>query len=244
MTRSTEVTERFRVAFAGLDDPAVSPVEMLPARLAVAAAQVLPVAGIGLSQLSRDFRVPLGASDQFACDAERLQFTYGEGPCLQANRTARTVRAGVDRFQEVWPIFYADLVAHTPYRSVIALPLGQMAAWAGGALDLYLVDPHLADTLDVTDALAVAAQIAGILAAAQTHQDPEGLPGPAWLHGPSAEDRMKVWIAVGMINTDLRLHNDDVLALLRGYAFAHDTTLDAVSLSVLERRLPADALRI
>ena len=38
----------------------------------------------------------------------RLQFTYGEGPCLQANRTATILRAGVDRFKKAWPIFYAD----------------------------------------------------------------------------------------------------------------------------------------
>src|SRR6185437_11302048 len=58
--------------------------ELLPVRLAQACVAVLPVSGAGISLLYDDFRVPLGASDDAASCAEQLQFTTGEGPCLQA----------------------------------------------------------------------------------------------------------------------------------------------------------------
>jgi hypothetical protein len=64
--------------------------ELLPTRLMKAAAAVLPVAAAGISIfISSGHRVPLGASDDTAALAERLQFTSGEGPCLSAHATNR-----------------------------------------------------------------------------------------------------------------------------------------------------------
>ncbi|MCW2527293.1 MAG: hypothetical protein JWM76_2153 [Pseudonocardiales bacterium] len=233
----------FYDSFSADDDVAVASVEMLPSRLARAAADVLPVEGVGLSVFSVDYRVPLGASSALACDAERLQFTYGEGPCLQAYLSAVPMRASSARVEASWPLFYGDLIAHTPYRSVVALPLRRVAPNQGGALDLYLSDPLLADSLDLEDALTVAELIVDILTLAESDDDPAELPGPAWLHGPAAQRRMQIWVAVGMINVALHRHDDDALALLRAYAFGNSETVDAVAQAVVDREIPIEALQ-
>ena len=69
--------------------------ELLPAGLARAAVRVPPgVAGAGISVLADPgLRVPMGASDDDAATAERLQFTVGERPCPQAHSSARPVYA-------------------------------------------------------------------------------------------------------------------------------------------------------
>src|SRR3954451_15797495 len=65
-------------------------------RLAWACAQVLPVSGAGISLLSDPLvKVPIGASDDLAANAERFQFTAGAGPCFEAHRTGVPVAAGI-----------------------------------------------------------------------------------------------------------------------------------------------------
>lgn len=59
-------------------------------------------------------RVPLGASDEDAATAERLQFTVGEGPCLQAHSSARPVYTPAAVFAARWPLLYEELTARTP----------------------------------------------------------------------------------------------------------------------------------
>jgi hypothetical protein len=50
--------------------------ELLPVRLARACVEVLPVAGVGISMFgSSGMRIPVGASDDDAAAAERLQFS-------------------------------------------------------------------------------------------------------------------------------------------------------------------------
>ncbi|TWH71654.1 hypothetical protein [Modestobacter roseus] len=98
--------------------------ELLPERLARACARVLPVdgAGICLFFLS-DRRLPLGSSDAESAEAERLQFTSGEGPCLAAHAAGEPVLADEAAIRARWPGFYDSLVARTRIRSTISLPL-------------------------------------------------------------------------------------------------------------------------
>ena len=130
------VVERFAASVRGQPAELAGP-ELLPVRLARAAVRVLPgVAGAGISVLAEPgMRVPLGASDEDAATAEQLQFTVGEGPCLQAHTSALPVYAPAAVFTARWPLLYAELTARTPYRAVLALPLRYRFT---GALDLYL----------------------------------------------------------------------------------------------------------
>jgi hypothetical protein len=67
------------------------------------------VAGAGIGVLADPgMRVPLGASDEDAATAERLQFTVGEGPCLQAHSSARPVYTPAAVFAARWPLLYEN----------------------------------------------------------------------------------------------------------------------------------------
>jgi hypothetical protein len=210
--------------------------ELLPVRLAQACVAVLPVSGAAISLLYDDFRVPLGASDDAASCAERLQFTTGQGPCLDAVRNRDTVLADREQILDSWPEYGQELFARTPYDAVISLPL-TIVGEASGALDLFLRDQSMADRVSLADVSTVRSQIvAAFQRAGMTEQNLSGQPEPAWLHGPSAQDRTHVWIAMGMVMNRFELVAADALALLRAHAYGTGSTLDQLAEELISGR--------
>jgi hypothetical protein len=120
----------------GSADPA-----LIPSRLAQAVTAVMPVHGVGISLFdSAGMRVPVGASSAAGTQAEHLQFTVGQGPCLDAHLTGLPVIATEAVIARRWPIYHDGMVESTPFRSVIALPLtGPRHAMA--TMDLLFHDP-------------------------------------------------------------------------------------------------------
>lgn len=226
----TDLAWSFRAAWA-LGDPDTAAPELLPVRLARACVAVLPVAGAGLSLFNDVFRVPLGANDEPATLAERLQFTQGEGPCLDATRSGRIVVARREQIERRWPMFADALFRRTPYRSIIAVPL-PLAAELTGALDLYLTESDavravsVADVSVVTDHVVDALMIAQAISGKQASVEESE---PALMHGPAARSRTTVWLAMGMIMTVLGVDAQDALARLRAFAFSHDALLDDIA---------------
>lgn len=210
--------------------------ELLPLRLVRACAQLLPVAGAGLSvYFAADRRLPLGGSDPVAGIAERLQFTVGEGPCLTAHSTGSPVLADEDALHSRWPAYHDALVTHTPIRGVISLPL-HGGLQEIGALDLYVRPPGSVRDLGLADALAVTTALSETFAVAMDHE-PRRESGPAWLDAPAAGRRALVWQAVGFISVGLELDSTDALSLLRAHAYGSDRDLDEVAEALLHHRL-------
>ncbi|MCW2529008.1 MAG: hypothetical protein JWM76_3868 [Pseudonocardiales bacterium] len=116
-----DVAHLFQQAWIDGDKATAVP-ELLPVRLARACVAVLPVTGAGLSLIDDDFRVPIGASDEASEAAERLQFTQGEGPCLDAARSGQIVFAQAEQIQRRWPAFGEQFARQTPFRAVISIP--------------------------------------------------------------------------------------------------------------------------
>jgi hypothetical protein len=241
---SASIEQRFRDAWTQ-GDQATAVAELLPVRLARACVAVLPVTGAGLSLLTNDFRVPLGASDDAAEAAERLQFTQGEGPCLDAARSGRIVIAQAEQIEQRWPAFGEQFFHQTPFRAAISIPL-PLTADQRGALDLYLEDTDQVEQVSlaavtiisdqIVHALLIAQAITGSISARSEELE------PAWLHTPSAQARTNVWIAMGMLMTRLQLPAADALARLRGYAYTHETDLDQLAASLVEGSLDIDRI--
>ena len=206
--------------------------------LAQACVEVLPVAGAGLC-LTDELRVPLGARDHHAVRAERLQTTLGEGPCLYATRISRPVAVDQETMAKRWPTFHRHFVSQTPYRSAASVPL--LSRHHGvhlGALDLYLTISEPVPEFFLTQvATAVAEPIAHVLFDLQPNVSAERSILPPWLSSTPVRDRMRVWIAVGILLERISLSEADALAALRGYAFSHDSTLDEVAEQVVARTL-------
>jgi hypothetical protein len=218
--------------------------ELLPERLARASAQVLPVDGAGISLFfSSDRRLPLGASDPASAEAERLQFTAGEGPCLTSHATGAVVLADAATLRARWPGYYAALAARTPIRGSLSLPLHDELSGIG-ALDLYVVSPREVASLSVADALAVAAQVAAVLLVRGRQDRVSSSGGPAWLDAPAAERRSTVWQAIGFVNSALGVPSPDALALLRAHAYADGQSLDDLAAQVLSRQVPVEELAL
>ncbi len=239
-TAKSPVARRFRAAWVAGSDPATAIPELLPVRLARACVQVLPVVGAGLSLLNHNFRVPVGASDEAAGVAERLQFTQGEGPCLDAARQSKTVIAGEADIREQWPLFAAEFFERTPYRGALCLPM-QLGPDTTGALDLFVTDEEDLAAISLTDAVAVTDEIIDALIIAQAITGSVGAfsdePEPAWLNSGPVRNRTNVWVAMGIVMTQLDSTADTALAVLRGYCYSHDAMLDDVAQDLVSGRL-------
>jgi hypothetical protein len=250
------VRDRFRELVAG--QPAeYAGVELLPVRLARAATELFDaVDGVGISVLAPGLRVPIGASDPDAAAAERLQVTFGEGPCLQAAATGRPVVATPDQYARCWPLLYQELTSRCRYRAVISQPLLYRSV-PFGSVDLNLRGARLPTRL-WTDIPAVAAEIAAALIDPDPRPDgpgwatpdpmarPDGVARPvgvarpdppAWLDSPPARHRQQVWIAVGMLTVHLHLNEADALDQLRALAFTHGQDLDRYAADLVHRRV-------
>ena len=244
---ATAIATRFQAAFQQVTDPQIAGPELVPARLARACATVLEIDGAGLSVIEDDFRIPLGASDEPSSVAERLQFTQGEGPCLDAARGRQVLVADSTQIDRRWPSYGAELFARTPFRGIATIPIS-LAVSTRGALDLFLIDERALGSLRLADAVTVADALVETLdahdAATQNNVDVwTGQPIRSWLTAPPAHQRRFVWLAVGMVMGTFRSAAPDALALLRSYAYGNGTDLDDLALALVERRVTLDQLK-
>ena len=206
----------------------------------------LPVTAAGISLRDHEFRVPLGASDDTAAEAERMQFTHGSGPCLDAAATQAAMHVTLEQMRERWPAFAADFARNSPYRAILSLPL-HVSPSISGAVDLYFSDPDDVERLVLTDVLTVVSQIGDAIIAAQAATSTDsGLEvdetHPAWLFSASAHDRTQVWIALGMLMTAGGMSATNALAVLRAFAFSRDHVLDDVARDLIEGRIDTDRI--
>lgn len=218
--------------------------ELLPARLMRAVAAVLPVRAAGISVFTANgLRVPLGASDDDAALAERLQFTVGEGPCLAVHATGQAVLATERVMEREWPAFHRELVAHTSFRSILSVPADQPELGGDAAMDLYYEHPSCAVSEDDLEDVQDAIDIVAVFLTNDVEPHPGSDPSGSWLHSSPALAREQVWVALGMIGVGLHLNTMDALATLRGHAYSHGTTVDVVAKALVNREFSVGSLR-
>lgn len=236
-----DLAQHFVTAVSAVDSNVKGP-ELLPVALSRACVAVLPVEGASLS-MTDELRVPLGASDEAAARAERLQVTLGEGPCLAVTAAAEPQTFDLAAILSRWPMFATEVLAQTPFRSVSSIPLSVPDLPRFGALDLFCTDPAgLAVELVHEVATGIGEVISAALFAAPTANYQHGVTLPTWLNVASVTQRMNVWVAVGMLMENAGLDNSDALALLRAYAFGRQATLDDIARQVTNRELALETV--
>ncbi|MEO9140506.1 MAG: GAF domain-containing protein [Jatrophihabitans sp.] len=240
-TAPVEVVERFHAALEPMLIEAVAP-SLLPSMLARAAASALGADGAGISVLSDRYRVPIGSSSATAARAERLQFTVGDGPCLDAVAQLQPQRVDEDQMRGEWPEFHDELCRHTPYRSIVALPI-IVAEGVRGAMDIYLVSTTMPAYRTVTDAVAIGAAVSEMLGqvAESGSMTARWSAGeiPDWLYGEQSRHRLRLWIAVGVLMAQLDLDSPAALDRLRAHAFATDFDIDMLADGLIDGTLTA-----
>jgi hypothetical protein len=210
-------------------------------RLCARCVELLDVDGATISLLPQGIVWgTLAASGDFSRRVDELQFTVGEGPCMDAVRTGEPVLADLGQPGESrWPAF-ASAVLDLGVCSMIALPI-IVDGSSAGALDLLRREPGSLGQ----DALAgglIAAEVAGLPVARLMRDTVD------WEHASDGTDvqqaagweRVEVYQATGMIMGQLDVEPGEALMRLRGYAFAHGMTASEVAWSIIERRLRLD----
>jgi hypothetical protein len=210
--------------------------DLLPARVARACSEALPVDGAGLSLHAGALRVPIGASGPVTAHAERLQFTFGDGPSLRAFDDGRAIAFAPQDIQRNWPDLYASLLADSPYRGVLSLPLPEPLG-PTVVLDLWVGDPAALPRLERGEVTAVVERVTDELA----RDLREGARIPAadssWLEGDDALVRASTWQAVGLVGMSLLLDTPDALEVVRAAAISSGRSVDDVATDLLTGRL-------
>ena len=180
---------------------------------------------------------PLCATDDVSARIEELQFSLGEGPCI-------------DAYHEDRPVFEPDLANPEVSRwlaftgpaldagacAVFAFPL-HIGAVRLGVLDLYRDRPGPLTDEQHADALTMADIATRAILAAQANAPPGRL--AAELEA-NADFRYVVHQASGMVAVQLDVSIDQALIRLKAYAFGNDRPLTQVAEDVVGRRLRFD----
>jgi hypothetical protein len=203
----------------------------------------LPLLGVDAAAISLiddgESRGTFGASDVAARLLDSLQFTAGEGPCLEAAQIMAPVLVADLHAQDEprWPAF-KDAAERAGVRAVFALPI-RVGMIGLGALDLFRSTPGALSAAQLTDALMVAdaaAQILLDLVDESSTTTGRGEPLAQWAQVASLS-RAEVYQATGMIMAQLDLPPAAALVRLRAYAFANELTASEVAQLVTSRHL-------
>ena len=206
-------------------------------RLCRAAATALPAIGVGVSVMSQEgVQVMVVASDETHETVEELQFTVGEGPCLEAHRSGGPVLMPdlAVAARNRWP-GYAPAAQDLGVRAVFAFPL-QVGAARLGALDVYQDKAGPLPVKAVTLALTFADVALQTLLDAQREADEAA---------PMAEEamggRLELYQAQGMVMVQLGVSLSEAMTRLRAYSYAHSRRVSDVAADIVARRLVMDA---
>lgn len=185
----------------------------------------------------------LGSSGAAARTYDELQFTLGEGPCLDSvARRAPILVADLAADNDArWPAYGPAMLDHK-IRGIFAIPV-VLAGEFVGALDLFRAKPgelhvdHLADAV-------VAAELAGMPLLDLMHSDLQAAANDpdsdAWAEF-NALTRTEVSQATGMLVAQLGVEPAEALVRLRAHAYATNRSATEVARDILDRRLRLDA---
>jgi hypothetical protein len=208
-----------------------------PSRICELCVELLGVTGAGISMVTAaGNRGVVCATDDVSARIEELQFTLGEGPCMDATQFGGPVlvpdlEERGDLAVERWPAFLEGAV-DAGVRAVFAFPL-RIGAINVGALDLYRLSPgdllpsQLSGALTASDTAAVAILEADAGTATGFVDD---------LDARSAY-RLEVHQATGMVSEQLAVRIEEAFVLLRARAFASGRPVAEVAGDVVARRI-------
>ena len=205
------------------------------ARLCEVSADIVEVTGSGVMLMSGDVpRGSLCATDEVSRVIEDLQYTLGEGPCVEAHEQDRVVLEPdlADPRTPRW-LAFSPPALEAGARAVFAFPM-RVGSVRLGALNLYrdrpgpLSDDQHADGLVMAD---VAAQwVLDMQADAPPGAVAEELERGADFH-------FSLHNAAGMLSVQLGVSVAEALIRLRAYAFTGGRPLTDVAQDVVARRL-------
>jgi hypothetical protein len=207
-------------------------------RLCEVSAGVTEVSGAGIMLMAGDVaRGSLCTSGPVSDEIEQLQYTLGEGPCVDAYQGDRPVLEPdlADPVTPRWLAFTGPAL-RCGVRAVFAFPL-HVGAVRLGALDLFNTRPGPLTADQHADALVMADVAAQAVLVMQSGARPGAL---AVELEAGANFQYVVHQAAGMVAAQLDASVGQALIRLRAHAFASGRTLGDVAQDVVMRTLRLD----
>jgi GAF domain-containing protein len=207
-------------------------------RLCVACAAVTEMTGAGIMLIADDR--PHGSvctTDAVSALIEDLQFTLGEGPCVDAHREQRPVVEPDLANPDVrrWASFTPPVLA-SGVRAVFGFPIS-VGDVRVGALNLYRDRPGPLTDDQRADAVAIAGIAARAIFEMQADAEP-GVLGAALEVGTNFQ--FVVHQAAGMVSVQLGVGVAEATLRLRALAFSTGRLVADVARDVVARRLRFD----
>ena len=215
-----------------------STIEPEPARLCEVCAEVALMTGAGIMLMTGDTQQgSVCSSNAVSALIEELQYTLGEGPCVDAHMQDRPVLESdlADPAVTRWFAFTPPAVA-AGARAVFGFPL-QFGGVRLGALNLYRDRPGPMSDDQYANALVLAGVAAQAVLAMQAHASPGALSTEL---EEGANFRFVVHQASGMVAAQLGVSVGEALARLRAYAFGNELLLTDVAEAIVARKLRID----
>jgi hypothetical protein len=206
-----------------------------PLRLCEVALERLEVQGVAVALISSpQARSLLAASGELAGVVEDLQFSLGEGPCLEAflagSAALEPDLATTGRTR--WPLF-AEAALSAGVGAVFAFPL-QLGSTRFGVLDVARASAGMLGDDQLADAQAFADIAADTVLRMQSLALEDEIADEL---GGIGSERIVVHQATGMVSVQAGIAVEDALARLRAHAFAVERPLHEVASDVVARRL-------
>ena len=205
------------------------------ARLCAVSAEITEMTGAGIMLLSGDLpRGSICTTNEVSALIEELQYTLGEGPCIDAHRTrAAVIEPDLADPQTARWIEFSRSAVDAGVRAVFGFPMS-IGDVQVGALNLYRDRPGPL----TGDQLADSVVLAGVAARAIINMQADTAPGDL---APGLEAsgnfRFVVHQAAGMVAAQLEVPVAEALLRLRARAFSRGQSVSDVAADVVARRL-------
>lgn len=214
-------------------------------RLCQACVDLLDVDGAAISLIHQGTsRGTFGSSNDLSRRLDALQFTFGEGPCLDAVQQQRPVLVDDLAVGHRWPAFTGSVLG-AGVRAVFALPVA-VASEHVGALDLFRHEPRGLEPDGLTGALLAArlatVPILDLISGLSDRAEAgivEGTQETPWSELESL-DRVEIYQATGFLIAQLGISPAEAVVRLRARAFSTDRTASDVAYQILDRSLELD----
>jgi hypothetical protein len=230
---TTSRVDQILSSIAG-DSQTPVPASKLPRRLVEASAAALPLTGAAIIWMTdRGPGSMLAGTNDTAAVLEELQFTLGEGPCIDASASGRTIsvpdlsKDGLRR----WHGFAAGAL-EAGVNAVFAVPL-QVGGIRLGVLDLYRNEAGGLGRAGLREAFAFAQAATSVLLHLQAQHSTDA-ELDLLLEGPAA-GRAVVHQATGMVAIQLAVPLVDALVCLRARSYAEERPIAELARDVVER---------
>ena len=208
------------------------------ARLCAVCAPIVGVTGAGIMLMSGDIpRGSLSTTDEVSELIEDLQYTLGEGPCVDAHEQGQVVSEPdlADPVTGRW-LAFTPPVLQAGARALFGFPL-RIGTVRLGALDLYRDRPGPLNDEQHAAALALATIVSRWVLEAEAGAPSDTVPSEL---ETGADFHFVVHNAAGIISVQQGISVTDALIRLRAYAFSHDRLLTEVAQDIVDRKLRLD----